>query len=55
MYSGAVHSLGWNVLGPNGAAALAPGLAANGGSLTSVSRRQVLGLATQTNYQHALR
>ena len=35
MYSGAVRSLSDNELGPKGAAALAPGLAANGG-LTSI-------------------
>ena len=38
MYSGAVHSLSSNDLGPNGAAALAPGLAANG-SLTNCDVR----------------
>ena len=31
MYPFFVHSLSYNELGPNGAAALAPGLAANGG------------------------
>ena len=55
MYSGTVRSLRNNRLGPNGAAALAPGLAANGGLTKCVLCGNELGVEGWTNIFNALR